>query len=128
MYRHSPCNRTNRTASLAISCLLEKKKNSRVRFTLHYEQRISDDVLFFLSRLSSGSLIEFLSWIDGSSMQTRPAGDHFTAISWKNNELSLNFANPCPFRAAIATDLYALARGVKLTARVGKPATLRANQ
>jgi len=44
---------------------------------------------------------------------------------------SLSFPNSSPFRAresAIATDLYALARGVKLTTRVGKPATLRANQ
>lgn len=64
-------------------------------------------------------------------MQTRrSADDHFTAIPWKNNELSLNFSNPSSLRAresAIATDLYALARGVEL-ARVGKPATLRANQ
>lgn len=65
-------------------------------------------------------------------MRTRPAGDHFTTIPWKNSELSLSFPPVLsPSRAresTIATDLYALARGVKLTTRVGKPATLRANQ
>lgn len=45
---------------------------------------------FFFTRFS----YRVSSWIDGSSVQTRPAGDHFTTIPWKNNELSLNCLLP----------------------------------
>lgn len=67
-----------RTAFLAISCLLKRKPRA-IHLTLRTANLWRRAFLSFapLDRLS----YRVSSWIDGSSVQTRPAGDHFTAIS-----------------------------------------------
>lgn len=84
--RSHELNRVPRDLSGSPKEKKKKKRESRVRSTLHHGDSESLTACFSFFRASrSVSSYRVSSWIDGSSVQTRPADGHFTAVPlWKN--------------------------------------------